>query len=147
MTCKVSLSLYCVISSSSTGSHSHRFLCIDLHGKIVWSVTLSDRIESSACLCTIDEEEFVAVGCYDSKVHILNARSGKVGASFSSIRYNTVQLNLIIQIYWAFLTGAEVKSSPSWSPDLKYLYCGSHDGYLYALDIKVTCFISILSQI
>lgn len=44
----------------------------------MWSVTLGDRIESSACFCEAEDKEFVAVGCYDHNLYILDARNGKV---------------------------------------------------------------------
>uniref|UniRef100_A0A3B4A7S2 Uncharacterized protein n=1 Tax=Periophthalmus magnuspinnatus TaxID=409849 RepID=A0A3B4A7S2_9GOBI len=40
------------------------------------------------------------------------------------------------QLLWQFLTQAPVFSSPCLTPDLHQVLCGSHDGYMYCLNIS-----------
>ncbi|BFZ15006.1 hypothetical protein BsWGS_18046 [Bradybaena similaris] len=96
------------------GSHSGQFSAINiLTGSCLWSVTLPDRIESSAC-CSLCGS-YVIVGCYDGIVYVMDATSGL--------------------IVWRFPTGDTVKCSPVVDDHTGYVMCGSHDGFLYCLDI------------
>ncbi|GCB60124.1 beta-alanine-activating enzyme [Scyliorhinus torazame] len=96
------------------GSHSHRMQAIDmLSGKIKWERILGDRIESSACMSRCGT--FIIVGCYDGSICVLRKNDGET--------------------YWIFWTGNSVKSSPVMDPDLGLVFVGSHDQYVYALDI------------
>ncbi|CAG5133403.1 unnamed protein product [Candidula unifasciata] len=97
------------------GSHSGQFSAIDIFtGSCLWSVTLPDRIESSAC-CSLCGS-YVIVGCYDGMLYVINATSGFV--------------------VWKFQTGDMVKCSPVVDDHTGFVICGSHDGYLYCLDVK-----------
>ncbi|XP_078073542.1 beta-alanine-activating enzyme [Mustelus asterias] len=96
------------------GSHSHRMQAIDvLSGKIKWERILGDRIESSACMSRCGN--FIIVGCYDGSICVLRENDGET--------------------HWMFWTGNSIKSSPVMDPDLGLVYVGSHDQYVYALDI------------
>ncbi|GFN94232.1 acyl-CoA synthetase family member 4-like [Plakobranchus ocellatus] len=96
-------------------SHSGLVSLLDLHsGACAWSVTLPDRVESSAC-CTLDGH-FLVVGCYDGNIYILCVRSGAR--------------------VWQFPTGDAVKCSPTLNPVSGHVLCGSHDGSLYCLDVQ-----------
>ena len=55
------------------------------------------------------------VGCYDGQVYVLNRFTGETS--------------------WTFQTGAAVKSSPCIDPQTGVAWVGSHDHYLYALDV------------
>ena len=59
----------------------------------------------------------LALGCYDGCLYIYHADSG--------------------QLYWKFVTGDTVKSSPCTDPYTGYIWFGSHDHYLYAVDLEV----------
>ncbi|KAL5486532.1 hypothetical protein EMCRGX_G019026 [Ephydatia muelleri] len=96
------------------GSHSGVFVGVALHsGEVRWRRKLSDRVESSACLCG----EFVCVGCYDGCFYVLNRHDG--------------------DIHWCFqVPGREpVKSSPAVDPAKGWVWFGSHDQHLYCLDV------------
>ncbi|XP_005103821.1 beta-alanine-activating enzyme [Aplysia californica] len=96
------------------GSHSGQFSAIDLDtGQELWSVTLPDRIESSAGSSL--DGKFIIVGCYDGKIYTLEALSGTV--------------------VWEFTTGDMVKCCPVVSESTGRVLCGSHDGHLYCLDV------------
>ncbi|XP_033107191.1 beta-alanine-activating enzyme-like [Anneissia japonica] len=97
------------------GSHSHKFLAISCKtGVPIWSTTLGDRVESSACLSMC--ASYIVFGCYDHNVYILNAKNG--------------------EIIWFWKTSGPVKSSPIVHPHTGIIYVGSHDQNIHALDIK-----------
>ncbi|KAG9479795.1 hypothetical protein GDO78_011700 [Eleutherodactylus coqui] len=97
------------------GSHSHRVQALDLDtGAIVWERILEDRIESSAAVTKCGK--FILVGCYDGGIYTLKRSSGDT--------------------HWIFTTGNAVKSSPTIDPVSGLAFIGSHDQYLYALDVE-----------
>ncbi|KAK7097520.1 hypothetical protein V1264_004483 [Littorina saxatilis] len=96
------------------GSHSHKFFAIDLKsGRVLWCTELGDRVEGSACRSPCGS--LVVVGCYDSNIYMLSADTGK--------------------IEWQVKTGDVVKCSPV-ADSSHLVFCGSHDGFLYALHCK-----------
>uniref|UniRef100_UPI001939323A beta-alanine-activating enzyme-like n=1 Tax=Styela clava TaxID=7725 RepID=UPI001939323A len=99
------------------GSHSHLFSAVSLRtGSSVWNHELPDRIESSACLVPVNNEGVVCVGCNDGCIYFFEALCGEIS--------------------WKFQTGSHVKSSPCWLEGTSFVYVGSHDGFLYSLDIE-----------
>ncbi|CAL1540551.1 unnamed protein product [Lymnaea stagnalis] len=98
------------------GSHSGQFSALDAEtGVVLWTVTLPDRIESSACSDL--QGAVVVVGCYDGVIYVLNARTG--------------------HREWTFATGDMVKCSPVLNLVTGHIVCGSHDGTIYCMDLNV----------
>jgi acyl-CoA synthetase len=101
------------------GSHSGQVLAIELtSGILKWMTQLPDRVESTACpsLC----EEYIITGCYDGCVYVLESCTGDV--------------------YWCIGTNGTVsndpvKSSPLCHPISGHVWFGSHDHFLYAVDV------------
>ena len=56
-------------------------------------------------------------GCYDGFIYTIDAQTG--------------------HIYWKFVTGAEIKSSPMVDMATGLVYVGSHRQCLYALNVEV----------
>ena len=116
------------------GSHSHNMCCLEwASGAPVWTAVLPDRIESSAavsrcdrrCFCHIFSHirtyrcgRYVIVGCYDAGLYFMQAHDGSV---FDTVR-----------------TGDAVKCSPCVDRADGMVYCGSHDGSLYAIEINAS---------
>ncbi|ELT94770.1 hypothetical protein CAPTEDRAFT_220657 [Capitella teleta] len=97
------------------GSHSGELCSLDLHsGRPAWTITLPDRIESSACVFL--SGKYAAVGCYDAGVYFVSITTGA--------------------ILWCYATGAPVKCSPVVHPDNALIFIGSHDHFLYALNLQ-----------
>jgi hypothetical protein len=93
------------------GSHAHNFVALlGETGERLWTQTLSDRVESSACLSACGR--FVLVGCYDGGLYALEACTGRVAARL-----------------W---TGDAIKSSPCVDTSSGHILVGSHDGFLHA---------------
>lgn len=94
------------------GSHSHRFACLDgFSGKCRWSITLSDRIESSCSLSICGR--FIVVGCYDGRIYAINARTG--------------------QVWWTIRADDAVRSPARLDFHTGLHFYGSYDGKLYIL--------------
>lgn len=91
------------------GNFTGEFLCIDLHQREVkWRYKTGGRIDSSSI---IGRRNIVYFGCDDGYIYGLNAATGK--------------------LLWRFQTGGKVSSTPYLWRNM--LFCGSQDGYLYAL--------------
>lgn len=99
------------------GAFSHIFAVIDIFtGSPIFEATLSDSIEGG-CLFT---DDFVYVGCYDGKMHCLNAKDG-----------NTV---------WTYDCADRIKSTPTFCLKETAIVFGSYDRYVHCVDVKVNFF-------
>ncbi|PRP85412.1 hypothetical protein PROFUN_06958 [Planoprotostelium fungivorum] len=138
-----------VITRAYIGSHSGRFLCVDVDsGRIVWEARLSDRIESTAAVDM--DGEIIYIGCYGGDFFGLCSRTGsvlyryKAGSDIKSIPCidhrgrlwvgchdnSLLVLDRNLRLVRNFPTRGAVYSSPC-IDRLRHLICvGSHDGIL-----------------
>lgn len=96
------------------GSHSGLVKCVSVSlGEEIWTSKLGGRVESSCALSACGN--YVAVGCYDSRLYTLAFKTG--------------------EIVWTFEAGAEIKSSPCVSGTQGDVIFGCHDGCVYCVNI------------
>lgn len=98
------------------GSHSGHVVCAEAAtGRVCWSTTLPDRVDSSAALFPSPSgRHMIAVGCYDGGLYLLSAETG-----------------LILE---RLECGGQVKCSPATDPSTGLLWIGSHGGKLLAVE-------------
>ncbi|KAL5834751.1 hypothetical protein ACOSQ4_014248 [Xanthoceras sorbifolium] len=100
------------------GSHSRKFLCVDVKsGCVQWETKLEGRVECSAAV--VGDFSLVVVGCYKGKIYFLDFSNGS--------------------ICWTFQTCGEVKCQPVIDAPRQLVWCGSHDHSLYGLDFTNRC--------
>lgn len=145
--------LKCVI----IGSHAGLIVCVDLHGKELWSAQLDDRIEASAAFS--ERFELAFVGTYSGTLYAFEVRTGRIEWTYQCggmIKATALPIDTLgivgvgaydgklhgISMHedgselWTFDVGASIFSAPVTTSDQAKLWCASTGGDIISLVIR-----------